>query len=378
MSKLREILDSTQDLKPAVRMIVNTIAERENIPRKKPKFMNFVKNIGCRASPHDIEQTWELFSQAVAPPKPQPQPKSAESMESTEEGAKTEEPEKKKKKKSKKNGLEENEVEKSSHKESNKEKRKKQKKGKENEASVETPMEVTDTSNKKEKKGKKRKHENEEESTADMNSSTADDTMEVDEPAAKKVKFDWDATIQAVLAKKGNQMKLKKLKKKCVSEYFVQNPSAHQTPEQIGTKFDKKINKRQKYKVVGEEVELNTKEQDDVEDSATNGCDTKATAAATNGGAKESENADDKSEEDSKGNGISWNAWEATSLGNDAQTEKFRRLMGIKTTVKPQDLAGVKKRDDRAIFRDLEQGFKQARTTHFKEKGMGLGFAHGD
>jgi cell growth-regulating nucleolar protein len=89
MSKLREILDSTQDLKPAVRMIVNTIAERENIPRKKPKFMNFVKNIGCRASPHDIEQTWELFSQAVAPPKPQPQPKSAESMESTEEGAKT-------------------------------------------------------------------------------------------------------------------------------------------------------------------------------------------------------------------------------------------------------------------------------------------------
>ena len=35
-------------------------------------------------------------------------------------------------------------------------------------------------------------------------------------------------------------MKLKKLKKKCVSEYFVQNPSAHQTPEQIG--MDKFLN----------------------------------------------------------------------------------------------------------------------------------------
>ena len=51
---------------------------------------------------------------------------------------------------------------------------------------------------KKEKKCKKRKIE-------DGNS--ADDTMEIDnsveevEPAAKKVKFDWDATIQAVLSK---------------------------------------------------------------------------------------------------------------------------------------------------------------------------------
>ena len=51
-------------------------------------------------------------------------------------------------------------------------------------------------------------------------------------------------------------MKLKKLKKKCVSEYFVQNSNAHQSPEQIGVKFDKKINKRQKYKIVGEEVIL--------------------------------------------------------------------------------------------------------------------------
>ena len=53
---------------------------------------------------------------------------------------------------------------------------------------------------KKEKKCKKRKLE-------DPN--LADDTMEIDngvtveegEPATKKVKFDWDATIQAVLSK---------------------------------------------------------------------------------------------------------------------------------------------------------------------------------
>merc|ERR1712200_271578 len=90
------------------------------------------------------------------------------------------------------------------------------------------------------KKGKKRKAEDE---------STNDDTLmgvENEEPATKKTKFDWDDIIGQVLAKKGNQMKLKKLKKKCVSQYFVQNPSTHQSSEQIAAKFDKKINKRQK------------------------------------------------------------------------------------------------------------------------------------
>ena len=33
---------------------------------------------------------------------------------------------------------------------------------------------------------------------------------------------------------------------------------------------------------------------------------------------------------------LSFNKWEATNLGNDAQTEKFRRLMGIKTDKPPQ------------------------------------------
>ena len=52
------------------------------------------------------------------------------------------------------------------------------------------------TLNRDKKKCKKRKLEN---------VNVADDTMEIDDgveegkPAAKKVKFDWDATIQAVM-----------------------------------------------------------------------------------------------------------------------------------------------------------------------------------
>merc|ERR1712098_1018671 len=54
-----------------VKNVVNTILDHENIPRKKPKFSNFVKNImRNRASPHAIDKTWDLFSQALKPPTP--------------------------------------------------------------------------------------------------------------------------------------------------------------------------------------------------------------------------------------------------------------------------------------------------------------------
>lgn len=371
MNRLRGILDdSSTTLQPSVRKIVDTILENDNIPRKRQKFINFIKNT-MRVPYRDIESTWDIFSQALAPPKPPPvkKPDPVEEPEQTDKDV-PEESEKKKKKKDKKKNCEIVEVtEVKTKRESNKEKKKKQKKNKENEETEDTPMEeITPADqNNKQKKGKKRKHENGATESAEIN---GDDTMEVDNdedgPAAKKVKFDWDATIQAVLSKKGNQMKLKKLKKKCVSEYFVQNPNAHQTPEQIGTKFDKKINKRQNYKVIGEEVHLN--ERDEVKaEEVTKNCDEKV----------EQNGADNKVVNGSEAK-ISFNAWEAASLGSDSQTDKFRRLMGIKSNVTAKDLTEVKKRNDQAILKDLEQGFKQARTTHFKEKGMGLGWAHGE
>ena len=69
MNNLRGILAETSNLDSDVRNIVNTILDHENIPRKKPKFVNFVKNImRNRANSHSIDKTWELFSQALNPP----------------------------------------------------------------------------------------------------------------------------------------------------------------------------------------------------------------------------------------------------------------------------------------------------------------------
>ena len=71
-SDLRAILAETQNIDSDVKNIVNSIIDHENIPRKKPKFSNFVNNIMRynKASPHSIDKTWGLFSQALKPPTP--------------------------------------------------------------------------------------------------------------------------------------------------------------------------------------------------------------------------------------------------------------------------------------------------------------------
>jgi len=317
IGKLRELLDTATDIDPAVRTIIDTILDHDNIPRKRPKFVNFVKNImRNKAQMSNIDKTWELFSQALAPAKEPEKP-----VEPAEQSMEEEVPVDKKKKK------------------------KKKKAGKENVEETEEPLKEAaengqDEPGKKEKKKKKRK---------------LDETMEVDEekveePSSKKSKFDWHQTITELLKKKGNEMKLNKLKKKCVSEFLAFHGTTHQTAEEIGAKFDKKIKKKQ-YRILKDRVRLT--------------------------GSGESEENEEPEQSDAAPpakSDLSFNKWEAASFGNSAQTEKFRRLMGIKTD-KPPEAVVAQKRDDRKIFKDLEDGFEKARKSHFKTKGMGLGFS---
>merc|ERR1719278_1805738 len=85
-----------------------------------------------------------------------------------------------------------------------------------------------------------------------------DEEMEVDEDASspKKTKFDWDEVITSLLMQKDDkEMKLNKLKKKCVNEFFSANEGTHKTTEEVGAKFDKKMKKR-KYRVLKDKVKL--------------------------------------------------------------------------------------------------------------------------
>lgn len=331
IEKLRGLLDTTTDIDPAVRNIVNTILDHENIPRKRPKFVNFVKNImRNKAQMSNIEKTWELFSQALVPNQPVVPDKQSSTEETSHPNLTPQEEEKKKKKKKKKSKAEEVESD--------------------------LPLqEATENGVNEEKKKKKKKRKLEE--------SMEEESMEVDqdEPSPKKVKFDWHQTITEVLQKKGKEMKLNKLKKKCVAEFLARNDNCHLTMEEVGAKFDKKIHKK-KYKILKDKVRLVGGEEES-EENVEPAVEKETLSSAVNGAGSNGQPSD-----------LSFNKWEAANLGNSAQTEKFRRLMGIKTDKAPEAVA-ANKRDDKKIFRDLEDGFEKARKSHFKSKGMGLGFS---
>merc|ERR1712130_250211 len=296
----------------------------ENIPRKKPKFVNFVKNImRNRARPHSIDKTWELFEQALKPPALPETMEVAENgesdkTESLETNGKGETPEK------------ENEGGK-------KEKKKKKKRDKK------LPDTTEDVNTKPSRKRK----------SSDAGENDKDGTTKEEESPVKKAKFDWDEVITACLKEKdGNEMKLVELKKKCLREYFSAHEGTHKTKEEVGAKFDKKVKKcsfkvlKDRIKLVVVEEEKKSEEEEEVMQGAP--CRPEGWQSAP----------DPKPV-------ISFNKWEGADMGSDAQTEKFRRLMGIKTAPKPQEVSSKWGRDDKKMLRELEQGFEKARETHF-------------
>jgi len=359
-SNLRAILAETQNIDNDVKNIVNTILDHENIPRKKPKFTNFVKNImRNRANIYAIDKTWELFSQALKPTAEEMSQKKEEvKVESKTEEA-VEEPKKSKKKKKDKSETMDDDVEMAEDDGSKKKSKKERKKDKLKALEEENASEETSEKENTEKKSKKKKKDKQKEKEVNEdenknNKRKRDDTMEVDEDEndLKKTKFDWDDVITGLLKNKdGNEMKLNKLKKKCVNEFFSLNEGTHKTAEEVGAKFDKKLKKR-KYRLLKDKVRLILEDDDEQqpEDKATPETRPEPVIAEPKPA-------------------LSFNQWEASSLGSSAQTDKFRRLMGIKTAAPPQQAGqakfGVAQRDDRKIFRDLEQGFEKARQAHF-------------
>jgi len=346
-NNLRSILSETTNIDSDVRNIINTILNHENIPRKKPKFINFIKNImGHKAGMHSIDKTWDLFSQALKPPTP---PQHAPDVTTNGEAATV-------------NGSGENKDDKKMEVEVEEpqKKSKKEKKKKKNKEDSETVFEVCTEKVKKSKKSKKKKENEEETSEKENKENTAkkrkiedcDETMEVEngESSPKKSKFDWDEVITACLqSKEGNEMKLVKLKKKCVNEYFSRNEGTHKSKEDIGAKFDKKLKKR-KYKILKDRVKLSTEEESPQNEQSSLE-DTSVSLIAP-------------PQDKEKAPSLSFNKWEATDFGSSAQTEKFRRLMGIKSAPPPTAVK-TDKRDNGKIFRDLEQGFEKARQAHF-------------
>ncbi|XP_075986672.1 uncharacterized protein LOC142983595 [Anticarsia gemmatalis] len=60
---LQSVLDEQKSAPRNVLRIIETVSKHNNTPRKKPKFINFVKNVcGPKTNPKDMDQAWDLIS----------------------------------------------------------------------------------------------------------------------------------------------------------------------------------------------------------------------------------------------------------------------------------------------------------------------------
>ncbi|KRT78534.1 hypothetical protein AMK59_8347, partial [Oryctes borbonicus] len=62
MEMIKSILMHEPDLKPQHRNLLNTISNYNNVPRKRVKFINFIKSsTGGRTSIQDVEAIWDII-----------------------------------------------------------------------------------------------------------------------------------------------------------------------------------------------------------------------------------------------------------------------------------------------------------------------------
>lgn len=71
---VRSIEEKKKDLSQSILNILQTISTYENIPRKKAKFLNFMKNSFRYMKQDDLESAWTLLEEAMKESREQQQP----------------------------------------------------------------------------------------------------------------------------------------------------------------------------------------------------------------------------------------------------------------------------------------------------------------
>ncbi|KAJ1214106.1 hypothetical protein NDU88_001733 [Pleurodeles waltl] len=304
IEKVHELMKKS-NISPKLRDILNQMSTYDNIPRKRTKFQNWMKNSLKIYDQATQEKVWEIFSEAnssnnVNPQEQQPtkiEPPPVELNEETSEG-----PEKKSKRERKEERQKNNKKEKKELKgdilQDNVQIKKDKRRRHEIEETVEEeePQEVTEC-NRKENKKKKRKHGKESSLNVEVTENghnietteykkTKDNlkkrihctsegephnklkknenglSPEVEEndvadESTVKVKFNWKGTIKALLKEAPeNEMSIKKLRKKVLAEYYSVVTEHHKSEDDILVTFKKKINCNPKFRILKEKVKL--------------------------------------------------------------------------------------------------------------------------
>ncbi|NWS93935.1 LYAR protein, partial [Mionectes macconnelli] len=311
IQKIHEVMKKP-NISPKVRNILEQMRAFDNIPRKKVKFQNWIKN-SLRITDSTLQdQVWDIFLEAtkkISNGKEQDTPQEKEEHQSAKTGEKTVEEE---------NGITDDKVERKKNKRERKEERQKNKKKEKKYLKLENQSEVKKS--KKSKKGKesmengfetngnghrsegeeetkpkKRKHKHVEgihyttyilvcfedvfsqfqslinypkeppTKTKKMKTESISEDMETEDTndneenvGTNKGKFNWKGTIKAVLKQSpDNEISIKKLRKKVIAQYYaVAGEQQHRSEEEIFVIFNKKVNNNPKFKVLKDRVKL--------------------------------------------------------------------------------------------------------------------------
>ncbi|NXG04590.1 LYAR protein, partial [Sakesphorus luctuosus] len=304
IQKIHEVMKKP-NISPKVRNILEQMRAFDNIPRKKVKFQNWIKN-SLRITDSTLQdQVWDVFSEAtrnISNGKEQDKPKQKGEQQSAETGEKTvaeengitdDKGDRKKNKRERKEERQKNKKkEKKDLKLENQPEVKKSKKSKKGKESVENELEANGSGHQSETEEetnvKKRKHKHVEGicyttyilvcfenafsqfqssikylkephiKTKRMKTENLSEDMETENTNDnEESKFNWKGTIKAVLKQApDNEISIKKLRKKVIAQYYAVAGEQHKSEEEILVIFNKKVNNNPKFKVLKEKVKL--------------------------------------------------------------------------------------------------------------------------
>ncbi|NXY22147.1 LYAR protein, partial [Atrichornis clamosus] len=302
IQKIHEVMKKP-NISPKVRKILEQMRAFDNIPRKKVKFQNWIKN-SLRITDSTLQdQVWDVFLEATRNISNEKEhDKQKEERQSAETGEKT---------MAEENGITDDKIERKKNKRERKEERQKNQKKEKKDLKVENQTEVKKS--KKSKKGKeslenelevngnghhgeieeetnvkKRKHKHVEGihyttyilvcfedffsqfhssinylkephiKTKKMRTENFSEDVETENmDDNKESKFNWKGTIKAVLKQApDNEISIKKLRKKVIAQYYAVAGEHHKTEEDILVTFNKKVNNNPKFRVLKDKVKL--------------------------------------------------------------------------------------------------------------------------
>ncbi|XP_005408897.1 PREDICTED: cell growth-regulating nucleolar protein isoform X2 [Chinchilla lanigera] len=277
IQKINELIKKP-NVSPKVRELLEQISAFDNVPRKKAKFQNWMKNSLKVYNESILEQVWNIFSEASSsepgnkgqdqqPPeqgaKPPAEgaaklPPSDTNGPAEEQGPAKKNKRERKEERQKNRKKEKKELKLENHQgDSKSQKPKKRKKGQETER--EADGEAPKANGSAEKKGKKKQGQGKR--AAEEGKDGADEETK---PAARKRKrkhsegkFNWKGTIKAVLRQAPeNEVSVKKLRKKVLAQYYTVTNDSHRSEEELLVIFNKKISKNPSFRLLKDKVKL--------------------------------------------------------------------------------------------------------------------------